>query len=167
MALAESPNPHEADTAMAKAQELIARYNLDLLAGRKNGPLTACLWGDLPCGTAGKIISSPTCCRTSILSGPFGFRPTSWRRERWAESWKSAGLFRISNWLVTFMILCKTLSGFSGGIQPLQKVEPAPAVRFRCGYHRGFRSKLEFRFPKIEEISRLPFAGQAKGPSAG
>ncbi len=32
LALAESPNPHEAEAAMLKAHELIARHNIDLLA---------------------------------------------------------------------------------------------------------------------------------------
>jgi len=36
LALAESRNRYEADAAMAKAQELIARYNIDLLAQEEN-----------------------------------------------------------------------------------------------------------------------------------
>jgi hypothetical protein len=35
-ALAESPNPHEAEAAMLKAHQLIARYNIDLLALNQN-----------------------------------------------------------------------------------------------------------------------------------
>ena len=36
MALAESPNQHEAEAAMAKAHDLIAKYNLDLLSRTEN-----------------------------------------------------------------------------------------------------------------------------------
>ena len=36
MALAQSQNQHEAEAAMAKAHEFIAKYNLDLLAGHEN-----------------------------------------------------------------------------------------------------------------------------------
>ena len=45
MALAESPNQHEAEAAMGKAHELIARYNLDLLAQEEKRNFTSVFVG--------------------------------------------------------------------------------------------------------------------------
>ena len=44
-ALAESPNPHEAEAAMLKAHQLIARYNIDLLALNQNRRFVSMLGG--------------------------------------------------------------------------------------------------------------------------
>lgn len=44
-ALAESPNPHEAEAAMLKAHQLIARHNIDLLALKKERRFVSCLVG--------------------------------------------------------------------------------------------------------------------------
>jgi hypothetical protein len=44
-ALAESPNPHEAEAAMVKAHQLIARHNIDLLALNKQRRFVSCLAG--------------------------------------------------------------------------------------------------------------------------
>jgi len=48
LALAESPNLHEAEAAMAKAQELISRHNLDLLRTEKKREFISLLVGK-PC----------------------------------------------------------------------------------------------------------------------
>lgn len=45
MALAESCNRHEAEAAMAKAHELIAKYNIDLLAYNKNRDFSSVFLG--------------------------------------------------------------------------------------------------------------------------
>lgn len=44
-ALAESPNSHEAEAAMLKAHQLIARHNVDLLALKKERRFVSCLVG--------------------------------------------------------------------------------------------------------------------------
>jgi len=44
-ALAESPNPHEAEAAMLKAHQLIARHNIDLMALEKERRFVSCLVG--------------------------------------------------------------------------------------------------------------------------
>jgi hypothetical protein len=44
-ALAESPNPHEAEAAMVKAHQLIARHNIDLLALEEERRFVSCLVG--------------------------------------------------------------------------------------------------------------------------
>jgi hypothetical protein len=44
-ALAESPNPHEAEAAMLKAHQLIARHNIDLVALKKERRFVSCLVG--------------------------------------------------------------------------------------------------------------------------
>jgi hypothetical protein len=45
MALAESPNQHEAEAAMGKAHELISKYNLDLLSQDENRNFTSVFVG--------------------------------------------------------------------------------------------------------------------------
>jgi hypothetical protein len=47
MALAESPNPHEAEAAMGKAHALITKYNLDLLAQDEDRNFTSIFVGQL------------------------------------------------------------------------------------------------------------------------
>ncbi len=44
-ALAESPNAHEAEAAMVKAHQLIARHNIDLLTLKKDRRFASCLVG--------------------------------------------------------------------------------------------------------------------------
>ena len=67
MALAESQNQHEAELAMAKAHEFIAKYNIDLLAHNEDRNFISVLLASPLCVISVKIITLHAYYRIFIL----------------------------------------------------------------------------------------------------
>jgi len=94
MALAGSPDQHEAEAAMGKAHELIARYNLDLLAQEEERNFTSVFVG------RPALRHPPEDYALAHLLQDFYFVRGIWvsayvpARSRWGGFWRSAGRSR-------------------------------------------------------------------------